>query len=123
MENILILKEQGNSYFKSGVKAKDKNSFIQACHSYGQSIELLLKSEKDLSSAGHVEEIELLKPKLFLNLANANFQLNDFKACVVCCNTAILLCNDCGLSLDSLGIDNDVNEIIGVVKPVVSSNY
>lgn len=120
MEDIKSLKQKGNEFYRRGTKSKDKNLFVQACHCYGKAIEAILQSEDELNSdSGNFSTLELLRPTLFLNLGMANFQLGDFSVCIVCCNTAILLCNDCTLNLKSIGVDQDVNKIVSILKPVV----
>jgi hypothetical protein len=120
MEEIHKLKQEGNEFYQKGTKSKDRSMFAQACHCYGRSIEAILLSEDELNSDPRcLGELELLKPTLFLNLGMANFQLEDFRTSFICCNTAMLLCNDCTLCLKLIGVEQDVNETIDIVKPVV----
>ena len=120
MDEILIVKNDGNAFYKQGLKSGDKNCFMQACQKYGKSIEQLLHSEMNLRTRSeNIPDLELLKPTLFLNLGMANFQLEEFWNCIVCCNTAIVLCNDSTLTLDNIGVNESVQEMTTVSKPVV----
>lgn len=124
MEKINILKEEGNNHYKQGCKLYPDNtaetSFRNSCLIYGNCIEEMVQFEGscDDNNVVVLEEYQMLKPTIFLNLAAANLKLQHFEGCKRCCNSCIVFCNHPNLSLDEMGIDDDLTLHVQIHEPV-----
>lgn len=126
MEPILLLKREGNDFFKAGLKITTKQSpvrkqhFIDACLKYAAALEAIVKVEYTPALSQHSSELLAdLKPNLFINLGMSNFQLDDFNESKRCCNAAIAFINDATLRMNDLGENHDININTSVNLPVV----
>lgn len=128
MDTIDECKNKGNDNFKrasamGGSDPRAASLLKEACLQYAKSIEALgsweiniLEEGKDLNSDESFGKIEMLKPRLFLNLGMANAKLKDFVSCRRCCNVALLFCNESSTPLCDLP---DILDDMAVLLPVV----
>lgn len=113
MEKIINLKENGNKMFSEG-------KFREACKFYGESLEAMIVFESSaIFDKDNIESFTNLKPKIFLNLATANFKLGAYDSCRLCCNACLLYCNNPQLHLNDMGVDNDLSDDTRVSKPIL----
>ena len=77
MDAVKALKEEGNTSYAHGCKAKDQSSLKSACGKYAEAIELILPLEEESSALE--DELRTTKIALFSNLAAANLKLENYK--------------------------------------------
>lgn len=129
VESIVLLKKEGNDFFKAGLKETTKQSpvrkqhFIDACLKYAAALEAIVAVECTSALPQlSIEQFAELKPNLFINLGMTNFQLDDFKESRRCCNAAIAFINDAGLRMNELGEHHDINIDKSINQPIVRSD-
>lgn len=135
MQRITELKTKANEKFKNACSAGEAsqtgNTLLrEACMIYAQAIEAIGSFEIDLLEAGRnaeresdpdFQQIEIVKPQLFLNLGMANAKLKDFTSCRRCCNVALYFCNESYVPLCDLpSITNDMDLLLPVVRCLYS---
>lgn len=104
--------------------------YTDACAAYGKVIEEIMQTENDVTPCAHESaclpmdstQLVLLKASLFLNIAAANLQLNQYEGCRRCCNAGIVVLNRPEMLLSEMGMEDDLTLDVPVCEPVVSKS-
>jgi len=112
VEVLVRLKDEGNAAYVKGTE----EGYQEACVIYGQVLSGMMQYEALMGSI-HSEDLTMLKPTIFLNLAAANLSLHALESSFKCCNAAIVFINNPELPLDEMGLgeeSEDISDFCGV---------
>ena len=103
VELITGKKDRANEMFSKG-------KYIDACVLYANAVENLMEVEGSGDDKYPQNPfLNHLKPQLFLNMAIANYKMNEIDGAIKSCDTALVFCKNPELYLSDLGIDDDLN--------------